>query len=104
MNHPQESRMIVGRLRLATFLCLQDRCADVKGQVVNEKRMVGRYFEKVLDIVYIEKQYSSSAGLVTRVLIRMISTTLELLVTTNTNKLRASSTLDIERKVQVLPP
>ena len=58
MNHPQESRMIVGKLRLATFLCLQDGCADVDGQVVNEKRMVGRYFEKVLDIAYIGKQYS----------------------------------------------
>ena len=58
MNHPQESHMIVGRLRLATFLCLQDCYADVDGQVINENRMVGLYFEKALDIAYIENHNS----------------------------------------------
>ena len=50
--------MIEGRLLVATFLCFQDCCADVDGQVVNEKRLVGCYFEKELDIAYIEKQNS----------------------------------------------
>ena len=73
-----------GVFRARQYQCHKDgTVADVKGQVVNEKCKMGRYFEKVLDIAYTGKQYSFSAKLVIRMQIMIISIALELVVTTN---------------------
>ena len=48
--------MFVWRLVLATFDVSKVICVVVDDHVVTSKRLVGRYFEQVLDIAYTGKE------------------------------------------------
>ena len=50
--------MFVWRLVLATFDVSKVICVVVDDHVVANKRLVGRYFEQVLDIAYTGKEKS----------------------------------------------
>ena len=52
--------MFVWRLVLAAFDVSKVICVAVDDHVVTSKRLVGRYFEQVLDIAYTGKESLSS--------------------------------------------